>query len=106
MKDINGETIILPLTAPIKVLIYREALKLFKEDNVSRGLCYYIDRALSKLMHIKVGTYKDLYIIFPEFYWYHNGNDEGTYWWPISDNGTKKRIEVLQELISSLKSKI
>ncbi len=105
-----------------KLDIYVLALKTIKEDIKTckkekgndwdifpRGLCARIGeaaRALHKNLGSTLHSSMKHRLLFPEF-WKFKPEDErsSVFWWPIGFNGPEKRIDVLEQLISNLKSK-
>ena len=90
------------ITKQQKNEVYRLALELFEEKfkKEKTGICIALFYAASKLGVITFEyPYESMRNIFPEFFLSENKRENYLYWFPLTDEGNNKRIEILNECI-------
>lgn len=86
------------MTKKEKIICYKKAINLISD----RGFNFSICPAL--MIYSRDNNIKDIGEMFPEFIKYKpKGKAHNSYWWPITHK--KKRIKILQEIISELEGK-
>jgi hypothetical protein len=95
------------MTDQKRLEVYKRTFKHYSSPNPEYGICYHLiwnSLYLYDEYHI---CYTNIFSYFPELEKYRPENKElGDHWFSLNSEGNKKRIEILNEIITELENKI